>query len=477
MYNEGRVGESLQAKGTVFIHAVANLQSTYANTATLHLRYPEHLALRASAPMGLVAAGVHSCQVKEGGRVMTELSIHLGALQYGQSRDVFIRATGQVVEPVEARLEYSRMTAGVYSVSAVPAPPPSPEEEAYHVSRAQVCAAIGSLYRLSHGEAVLHHSHAALAPQLSSLARTLPASSFPSDPRNASLLAELDASSDGQIPLAASPKFLQGWGKHYLLGLKCAHERQVCNSFKDPGPLMYGAGSALFVECRDALDAAFDGIKPPKGSLRTEYTGVRDMSVYRNSSGPCFAGETVVAVQGGSVMMEELRRGMVVETPVGGSRVLSVLETPVEGQIVCRVGGVLVTPWHPVSADGKEWIFPAEATSQDPILYSGAVYSVLLEESPDPTAHAISVGGGLWGVTLGHGVLAGDDARAHAFLGDHGAVGMELEALGEGGDGVVVGGGVRRDDRGVVCGFVPYIASRGGVGRGVRFGGATCVAV
>src|SRR5690606_31722655 len=126
-------------------------------------------------------------------------------------------------------------------------------------------------------------------------------------------------------------------------------------------------------------------------------------------------------------------RGMVVETPVGGRRVASVLKTPVEGQIICRVGDVLATPWHPVSPDGENWVFPAGATSLDPVLYTGAVYSVLLEASPDPAAHAISVGGGgYWGVTLGHGVVAGDDVRSHEFLGDHGAVGRELEALGEG---------------------------------------------
>lgn len=423
-----------------------------------------------------------SADVEEDGRQLREVSIHLGALQYGQSRDVFIRAGGTrpVNEPVEATLRYSRMTAGVYSVGATPASPLSPEEEAYHVSRAQVCAAIGSLYRLSHGEQVLHPSHAHLAPRLSSLPQTLPAASFPSDPHNASLLAELDEPSGGQIPLAASPSFLQDWGAHYLLGLKCAHERQVCNSFKDPGPLMYGAGSALFSRCRDALDAAFDGIEPPKGSLRTEYTGVRNMSVYRRSSAPCFAGETVVGLQGGSLMMKDLRRGMVVETPLGGRRVVRVLKTPVEGQVVCRIGDVLVTPWHPVSGDGTSWVFPAESTAQDPILYSGAVYSLLLESSPDPAGHAISVGGnGLWGVTLGHGVLSGEDSRSHAFLGDHGAVEGELAALGvEGGDGgVVVGGGVRRDSRGVVCGFAPFVPAQGGGLCGVVLGGAAGVKV
>ena len=48
----------------------------------------------------------------------------------------------------------------------------------------------------------------------------------------------------------------------------------------------------------------------------------------------------------------------------------------------------------------------------------------------------------------------------------------------EGGDGgVVVGGGVRRDSRGVVCGFAPFVPAQGGGLCGVVLGGAAGVKV
>lgn len=425
--------------------------------------------------VGLLAAGVNTTEVDGPAGKITEVTIRLGALQYGQSRDLYLRdknpdGKGFSKESVEATLTYSRMTPGVYSVSAssLNTPPLSDSESAYHVSRSQVCAALGSLYTLaSDAEHIVRpHKPAERESIIGALADSIPARGFPDEARNASLLAELNGEKDGQIPLAAGEAYFGQWGAHYLLGLKSAHERQACNSFKDYGPLMYGVDSPLFARCRDALDKVFDELEPPEGSLGTTYEGPRDMSSYRNVAGPCFAGETVVGVleEGkgeGEVCMSELRRGMVVRTPLGGRRVEKVLKTPVMGQVVCRVGDVLVTPWHPVSRDGASWGFPAEMMEEGPIRYSGAVYSVLLEDGGAAVGHALSVGKlGLWGVTLGHGVLGGEDARAHAFLGDHAAVRGELEALEGSGaareDGVVVGGGVRRDEGGLVCGFVGY---------------------
>lgn len=419
----------------------------------------------APGPMGLLAAGVDTAEVEDDGRQLTEVTVRLGTLQYGQSRDLYLCATNPdakiPVDQVEATLLYSRMTPAMYAVSASPAAPLTPAEEAYHVSRTQLLGALGSLYRL---RADAEQQNAALTPDqrtaiFATLPTTLPARNHPADARNASILAELDASVDGQIPLAVGDKFFSRWGSHYLLGLKSAHERQACNSFKDRGPLMYGVDSPLFVKCRDVLDEVFDNLEAPEPSRRTTYTGPRDMSKYRNVHGPCFAAETPVRVRGGSVTIGELRRGMVVETSKGGRRVEAVLKTPVEGQMICRVGDVLVTPWHPVSRDSFSWLFPVDFAEVE-VPYTGAVCSVLLEAG-ESAGHAIAVGSrGLWGVTLGHGVLEGEDVRAHAFLGDHAAVRRELEKLEKSGardDGVVVGGGVKRDEKGLACGFVPYV--------------------
>jgi hypothetical protein len=107
-----------------------------------------------------------------------------------------------------------------------------------------------------------------------------------------------------------------------------------------------------------------------------------------------------------------------------------------------------------VKTDHKEakWALPVNLAKQT-LHYSGTIYSVLLQPDEDVDAHAIRIGG-VWGVTLGHGMLSGSDVRAHRFLGDYDAVFEELMALGPDRHGVFCGAGVRRDaDTGMVCGF------------------------
>lgn len=121
---------------------------------------------------------------------------------------------------------------------------------------------------------------------------------------------------------------------------------------------------------------------------------------------------------------------------------------------MCRIGNLMVTSWHPVrtAQTPDEWGFPVSiAKTAD--YYSGIVCSVLLEPDKNVDAHAIWFGG-VWGVTLGHGILGGDDVRAHEFLGDYNAVMGELKKLGPGEHGVYCGGGTKRNpETGRLCGF------------------------
>jgi hypothetical protein len=143
---------------------------------------------------------------------------------------------------------------------------------------------------------------------------------------------------------------------------------------------------------------------------------------------------------------------MKVRTPRGSRRVAMVLKTPVESEILCRVGKVLVTPWHPVSSDGKLWDFPANE-ADGVVMYTGCIYSVLLERDASSFAHAIRVGD-MWGVTLGHGLTTGSDVRAHTFFGDYNAVGKGLLSLPRRAHGIIIGGGVERDEEtGLVTSF------------------------
>lgn len=400
--------------------------------------------------------------------------IALGSILFGQSRDLYLRvrpkeATGQLrdVEKLFASVEfvYTPMTGSARSTTAMAdlrysGNPPPEAEVAYHQSRSQICDFTSSLFffdALGQRKRVDTISEDHLNG-LRRLIAELPAARFDDDD-NKSLLEDLSGPDPkGQISLAiGNQEYWAQWGGHYLLSLLNAHTRQYCNSFKDPGPLRYGTRSPLFVQCRDALDTAFDTIPPPKPSLGNRGGGSRaqiSMARYHNSSNPCFAGSAPVTLASGrTVPVRALRRGSEVLTPLGPRKVAAVLVTPVAGEVLCRVGGLLVTPWHPVSLDGgRTWAFPAQlATSA--VRYTGCIYSLLLQPDRISTAHAVHVGG-VWGVTLGHGVTMGSDARAHSFFGDFRAVAKSLRSVGMRRNGLVVGGGIRRDEKsGLVAGF------------------------
>ncbi|KAM3559624.1 hypothetical protein ARSEF4850_004047 [Beauveria asiatica] len=430
--------------GTVFVHAVANLQNTYATEATLQLRYSSNMQIQEAMGTSVLSSppGPFIKSTQQG----LQLEIPLGNIQYGQSRDIFLRFHSPHIvklccmDPgplpiVEATIKYKlvldndtgdfasiTVTHDLLETSSIPE-----ELVAYHESRAQICSFLSTFFAIEKPE--------------------------------------------GQISIALheDTNFFQTWGQHYLPSLLNAHTRQVCNSFKDPRPLQYGRDSPLFIACRDRLDEDFDNLPPPEPSrhkrmareqglstvvLAASSTPV-SMSSYRNACGVCFAGSTLVQLASGrAVEMRRLRRGMKLQTPLGSRKVAAVLRTPVKDETLCRVGAVLVTPWHPVSRDAKVWTFPAYA-ADGAVRYTGAVYSVMLQRDRSPDAHALRLDGGLWGVTLGHGVTSGGgDARAHAFFGDYAAVSKALLGLRVGSRGEFIGGGVARDTQsGLVCSF------------------------
>jgi hypothetical protein len=527
---------------------VANLQSTYANNAKLQITFPESLKLEQSTGNAVdVLSPVH---FRRGGIEQTEITIALGNIQYGQSRDIYLRYAEkphfgpgpgpdtaiaekeesdedmevvdeksdefEIVEKpaskpdaltMTAKLTYQRMTSFQHTATAIqdltePTTSMSDSEIAYHVSRSAIIEFIANLFPLRwdhEHEAITYSNDNAL--KLQDLIRTLPCAKLaradpqakfvPSgaavdDPPNASLMQDLlGASPHGQISLALSKdEYWRRWGVHYLPSLAGAHARQLCNSFKDPGPLQYGAGCELFRRCRDQLDDIFDNLPPPVPSnlypdpfagqmaLAAAYGAAGSvpsyaasapapfsMTRYNRSSNPCFAGFCAVRLAGGaSLPLGRLRAGMAVVTPRGTARVVAVLKTRVHRERMVRLdGGLVVTPWHPVRRPGAaRWAFPG-GLAEKHVRYTGSIYSVLLERNADVDAHAVLVEG-VWGVTLGHGLLTrpAGDVRGHQFLGDYRRVALSLISLGVTGGGIVLGGGVRRDPKtGLVCGFQP----------------------
>lgn len=281
----------------------------------------------------------------------------------------------------------------------------------------------------------------------------------------------------GEVVLALSEqKNWTKWGKHYFPALARAHQRQQCSNFKDAGLQVYGQHSPLFVKSRDELDAAFDRLPPPKPSRKVytntytntktpgrskaaapSYTAPIKMARWNNRSGGCFAGECQVLLEGGKkVALQELKRGMKVVTLKGTRTVGAVVRIAIEGGrlVLCRIGELKVTPYHPIRLEGK-WVFPVDVVEAQ-LEECGAVYTVLLEADADVDAHAFEVEG-VMAVTLGHGLVAskGTDVRAHPFFGSYTKVldGLKDLAGFESEGGVAHCAGVHRDSTGLICGF------------------------
>lgn len=280
----------------------------------------------------------------------------------------------------------------------------------------------------------------------------------PDDELNQSLLHDLS----GEISLALSTREIyMKWGRHYLLSMHNAHFRQLCNSFKDPGPLQYGKHSPLFIACRDRMEQAFASLPPPipsialidkRGNLKK---GTVSMNSYHDRDGSCFAvGCGVKLLNGTTVEVETLKAGVTVWTPKGARKVAAIVETTIANKKMCRLGNLVITPWHPICFDGR-WTFPNAVTSST-FLYSGTIYSLMLEPDKDVGAHGVEVGGQL-AVTLGHGITRAniaEDNRSHPFFGDYMEVQRSLTRL-KIRDGVLISMGMEKDGvNGLACGFL-----------------------
>lgn len=515
--------------GTTFVHAVAHLQSTFAMDANLHLTCTDHVTLEETMGSYVKQQGHPDRLV--GGRL--QYTIPLGNIQYGQSRDIYLRWKSNLENHNElappylnATLEYRLSTATRLEHKAGCrlldlSGSLTKEEIAYHTSRSQLCTFLAGLCPIDErGEhhidcGMVKHYGLTEAPGLKpkqqalvQLINSLPAAQYPNDARCRSLMQDLNGGPPfGQISIAlSSQKNFDRWGQHYLTSLHGAHARQLCNNFKDPGPLQYGTASPLFRKCRDALNEAFNDLPPPTPSLGSPWPGPGrprqpdtygcsasdplyrmrgrpypelSMASYNMPTDPCFAGQTMVELASGKrIRMRNLRKEMSVLTPMGARRVAAVLATPVKGKWLVDIEGVLVTPWHPVSLPttdaGHGWQFPRlmvkpEDTATQMIQYTGCIYSVLLQPDDNVDAHAILLGASskrsawdatpFWGVTLGHGMVVGADVRAHEFFGNYTLVLRSLLGLRVRNDGCLLTGGVvRSETTGLVCGFKQHRA-------------------
>lgn len=261
------------------------------------------------------------------------------------------------------------------------------------------------------------------------------------DPIVQALLKDINATKEGEGQIGMAPAHFSRWGEHYMRAYLRAQELQQCMNFKDPGLQIYGG--ELFHALQDEGDRAFCDLAPPTPSAsRSMYgygAGVAsiapvNMSVFHNASGGCFAPETLIHRPDGSqTMITSLKRGDFVWTPTGPAavRALVVCGSYNRAQPMTKLGGLVITPWHPVrlpaygisalSPEGDSahpvrrhdspstaWQFPADIAGYSDRLMP-VVYNLVLD-----SGHIVLADG--WeALTLGHGFS--EPVAVHEYFG------------------------------------------------------------
>jgi len=425
--------------GTAFVHATANLLVTRAREVSVSFE-PQNGASLVEGPL----LGGHSHNFTSWGGVAS-----LGALQYGQSKDLVLRMkipAGTAGPVVSVTVKYQEDKPYEFTAQASLADlSESPEAEVQRL-------------RLRMVDALTSAATSAQANDLGTAKNTVK-----------TLVAELEKSA-GDARIAAYLQDVKGqateavsradwfakWGRHYMPSLARAHLLQQCNNFKDPGVQVYGG--AFFKKQRDLADELFCKLPPPKPSVKKANgqaaRPVASMSSYHNRSNPCFRGDCLVSMANGArVAVKDLARGSVVRTPDGSdAAVLCVVKTHCAGtaQLVELAGGLVITPYHPVRVNGR-WHFPCDlAPARE--LACDAVYSFVLSR-----AHVMVINGTDC-VTLGHSFQ--DDVVRHPYFGSQQII-EDLRSLPGWQRGLVEFAGacmVKNESSGLVCGFVQQLA-------------------
>ncbi|KAK8859069.1 Inter-alpha-trypsin inhibitor heavy chain H3 [Apiospora arundinis] len=255
---------------TVIVNATAHLQSTFATKCQLELKvsnHPENFAMSTDQVLGIRK------KPRFGATIWT---IPLGNIQYGQSRDIYLRFTGELRKPglgIHARLTQSNVK-GPRSVEEAKVHKASTStlldgEIAFHENRSLICRFILMLLPCDrHGTFIELNDRAKRIELFNFLLKRPYSGDHHADGNR--LLGEQVESHIRTAVYANNVKW-ETWGQHYLLSLWFAHAKQLRTSFMDPGVQMYDANSPLFQQCQERLMRAFEAeVKPSTPSRLAE---------------------------------------------------------------------------------------------------------------------------------------------------------------------------------------------------------------
>ena len=310
-----------------------------------------------------------------------------------------------------------------------------------------------------------------------SLAEDIKLSSTPRTPFEVALYDDLIHQDDykGQLTKAvSSAKYFNTWGLNYLLSYSRAIACQQCVNFKD-GALQFFAGDA-FKAIQEEGNDIFDNLPAPVptagaggsgwyGGAAAVSTISLNMGTFNNAGGTCWDHWTLIRMEdGGHKYMKDIVAG---ERVWGGHRIRAVVRTVVNARVPMvrlggKLGGALITPWHPIRSLGAEgaagpWQFPAEVEGLSVTELPVNFYYNMVLESGHTVQFGSGEGDGVWeACTLGHGFTDGP-VITHPYFGTE-AVLADLEGARGWSEGLVLLNAakhVRRDpETGLVNGLL-----------------------
>jgi hypothetical protein len=138
-------------------------------------------------------------------------------------------------------------------------------------------------------------------------------------------------------------------------------------------------------------------------------TGINQLYI---AAGGCWAPGTKILMSDITYMsIENILPGMMVWTPYGNARVEYMLKmgTKIQPQVMCKVGNLVLTPWHPIMCIDM-WIHPISIAPT--VNYNMPnVYNLILDKGHIVSADDIMT------ITLGHG-FKNNKITEHNFFGN-----------------------------------------------------------
>ena len=413
--------------GTIFVNAIGNILSTFGTNMRLNIR-PINNAIISNI------YGSYSTR-----KLDDEISLDLGTLQYGQSKDLIIQMDFSKYQESEIQLPYlscnlsyisngkrveienQQASKWLYQTNSSMANIENLSLEVsemyFHRMRLNavtiILTAMETMAKGNHqtSKDMIEQFITVFKTEFSSIRMLSSLQNTKFVHKCSQLLEDLE----GQIRIAFSRNdYFSRWGVHYLRSITTAHLSQICNNFKDPGVQEYGG--TLFENIRDKSDEIFNRIPPPKPSRTshsTSYVAPTSMRVYNNSSNPCFAGHCLIRMGDGSEKrVDKLVKDDMIMSFSGPVRLVCILKTICKdgvAELVTLDSGLVITPWHPIlSFEKGKWEFPAKIGTPKQIKCP-AVYSLVVDK-----CHIVSINKTPC-ITLGHNYQ--DAVIMHPYFG------------------------------------------------------------